>query len=164
MLLLLPWLQLTNAVSAFHNSSGGGGTLPLEGGTGMCHHHDPLFFRPLQSVLPSLFHHCAAQCPPPIFNLKILHFQPCFWSKLQSSRCKLAEFLLPRPLIFQGKPLPRSFGNPCSTYPPKKFECPPQTVVYILSCTPYIVYLLFFIVCIHFLDVFNSLKYSIIVY
>ena len=41
----------------------GGGALPLEGGTGMCHGHDPLFSG--QLALPSLpiSHQCAAHVP-----------------------------------------------------------------------------------------------------
>ena len=55
---LLSW------VNCMYLTWGGGGALPLESGTGMCHSHDPLSSG--QPALPSLsiFHQCAVHVPP----------------------------------------------------------------------------------------------------
>ena len=80
--------------------------------------------------VPSLpiYHQRAAHVPPPISNFqKNLHFQPCFWQKFKLSRGKISEFLLPRPLIFQGKPAPQTIlleTHAAHTHQ-KKVECPP---------------------------------------
>ena len=85
------------------DGSEGWGALTLEGGTGMCRGHDPLFSG--QLALPGLpiCHQCAALMPPFSIFRKMLHFQPCFSSKFQLSR---HEFSFPRPLIFQAKSAP----------------------------------------------------------
>ena len=74
----------------------------------MCRGDDPLFLG--QSALPSLpiHHQCAVYMPPLLIIRKILHFWPCFWAKLQFSRCKFSKFLFPGPLIFQGKSAPQT--------------------------------------------------------
>ena len=63
-----PKVKFSELISWF--KTGGGGTIALKGGEGMCHGHDPLFLG--QSTLPSLpiYHQCAAHvAPPPIFNI-----------------------------------------------------------------------------------------------
>ena len=107
----------------------GGGTLPLEGGTGMCHSHDLLFSG--QSALPSLpINHQFAAHASPILNFKKdFAFSALFlWPKLQLSRCNISKFLLPRETRSLD-PTP-TFENLCVTYPPKKVECPPPPGVW----------------------------------
>ena len=91
----------------------------------MCCSHDSLLLG--QSALPSLpnYHQCTAHVPPFSIIRKKLHFQPYFRPKFQLSRCKISEFLLWRPLIFQGSPLPRPyFWKPAQQILPKKVKCP----------------------------------------
>ena len=110
----------------------GVGALTLEGGTGMCRGHDPIFSG--QSALLSLPIH--PQCTihmPRIFHLKKKSaFSALFWPKfqlLQLLRHKFFQIFVPKTShFFKENPLPRPyFWKPVWHTPTKKkVECPPS--------------------------------------
>ena len=90
----------------------------------MCLERDHLFSG--QTVLPSLpiSHQCTPHVsPPPHFQiLEKNAFSALFKAKISAHKRQNFLIFTPRPLIYQGKPAPKTqtFGNPHGTYPQKK--------------------------------------------
>ena len=104
---------------------GVGAALELEGGTGMCRCHDPLFFSS-QSVLPclSIYHQCATHVPL-IYNFCI--FCLVFDQNFNSKDANFPNFHSQDPSFFKENlfPRPYTFGNLCGTPTKKKKRVPP---------------------------------------
>ena len=102
--------------------------LPLEGSTGMCCGHDPLF--PSQSALPSLpiYHYCATHVPPTFsFCRKKLHFQLIFGQNFSSQDTKLLNFYSHDTSFFkETHSTDPTFGNTAHTHQKKKVDYPPR--------------------------------------
>ena len=106
----------------FTKLPGGGGALPLEGGTGMCRSHEPgsLFFMP-----GSLAYQFPSNSPlmfPPFSNFRIICiFSLVFSQNFSSQDAKFPNFRSQEPSFFKENPLPRPyFWNPASHIPTQK--------------------------------------------
>ena len=99
----------------------GEGVLTLESGTGMCRSHEPLFSG--QSALPSLpiYHQCIVHVPPHFQFLEKFCIFSLVLAKISALKVQIFQIFVPKTPHFSReiRSLDPTFGNPCSTHPPK---------------------------------------------
>ena len=98
------------------------GALSMEGGTGMCRSHDPLFFRASRRTLAYQFPiNALLMCPPFLNFRKICIFSLVFCRIFRSQEAKFLNFRSQDLSFFKENPLSRSyFWKPVWHIPTKK--------------------------------------------